>query len=64
MKNENSFDYSLSRYQRFIKRCFDLFFSFSGLLILFFPMLVMVVLATLFNRSFWAVQAGKGGAVW
>lgn len=46
MKNENFFDYGLSSYQKFIKRCFDLFFSFSGLLILFFPIFVMVILAT------------------
>lgn len=46
MKNDEFLELGLNSLQRFIKRCFDLFFSFSGLLILFFPILVMVILAT------------------
>ena len=43
----------LSRHQKLIKRLFDLFFSFIGLLILILPLLVLILLAT--------ISAGKWG---
>lgn len=46
MKNEFFFDNSLNNYQRLIKRVFDLFFSFTGLLILFVPLILMIILAS------------------
>lgn len=46
MKNEFFFDNSLNNYQRLIKRVFDLFFSFTGLLILFVPLVLMIILAS------------------
>jgi len=46
LKNEFFFDNSLNNYQRLIKRVFDLFFSFAGLLILFVPLVLMIILAS------------------
>ena len=52
MKNEFFFDNSLNNYQRLIKRVFDLFFSFAGLLILFVPLVMMIILASFSTGHF------------
>lgn len=52
MKNEFFFDNSLNNYQRLIKRVFDLFFSFAGLLILFVPLVLMIILASFSTGHF------------
>ena len=52
MKNEFFTDCSLNNYQRLIKRVFDLFFSFAGLLILFFPIVLMIILASFSTGHF------------
>jgi lipopolysaccharide/colanic/teichoic acid biosynthesis glycosyltransferase len=52
LKNEFFFDNSLNNYQRLIKRVFDLFFSFAGLLILFVPLVMMIILASFSTGHF------------
>jgi len=52
LKNEFFFDCSLNNYQRLIKRVFDLFFSFTGLLILFVPLVLMIILASFSTGHF------------
>lgn len=52
MKNEFFFDNNLNNYQRLIKRVFDLFFSFTGLLILFVPLVLMIILASFSTGHF------------
>ncbi len=52
MKNEFFIDNSLNNYQRLIKRVFDLFFSFTGLLILFVPIVLMIILASFSTGHF------------
>jgi len=52
LKNEEFFKKGLSDYQRFLKRCFDLFLSVIGVLIVFLPVLVMVLIATYSTGNF------------
>jgi lipopolysaccharide/colanic/teichoic acid biosynthesis glycosyltransferase len=52
LKNEFFFDNSLNNYQRLIKRVFDLFFSFAGLMILFVPLVMMIILASFSTGHF------------
>jgi lipopolysaccharide/colanic/teichoic acid biosynthesis glycosyltransferase len=52
LKNELFIDYNLNKYQRLIKRVFDLFFSFAGLLILFVPLVLMIILASFSTGHF------------
>jgi len=52
LKNEFFFDNNLNNYQRLIKRVFDLFFSFTGLLILFVPLVLMIILASFSTGHF------------
>ena len=55
------FDCSLNNYQRFIKRVFDLFFSFTGLLILSVPLALMIILASFSTRHLRTVRQERVG---
>ena len=48
----------LSRYQKIVKRLFDLFFSFTGLLLMLLPLFIFIILATISTKK-WGLYSQK-----